>query len=146
MILKIILLSAILIFFTPILKAQSGQPPVVSTYPPARSTNREAVKFRNSGISHTRVREYELAIADYTKAIELDPTFADAFNRRGAVYVDTQKLDLAVADFTKSIELDTDVSIPYMNRGFVYLQQKEYKLALSDFTKLIELDPEGFIG
>ncbi len=47
----------------------------------------------------------ELAVADYTKDIELRPTSYDSQLGRGLVYLDLEKYDLAVADFTKALDL-----------------------------------------
>lgn len=45
--------------------------------------NAEAEKLRNGGIEFTIKKEYNLAIAAFTKAIKLDPKYADAYSRRG---------------------------------------------------------------
>ena len=47
----------------------------------------------------------ELAVADYTKDIELRPTSHDSQMGRGLVYLDLEKYDLSVADFTKALDL-----------------------------------------
>ena len=49
--------------------------------------------------------EYDKAIADYTEAIHLDPTDAQAYNNRGIAYVDKSDLDNAIADHTTAIRL-----------------------------------------
>ena len=46
------------------------------------------------------------AIADYTKAIDLDPSSATAFANRGVSYLQTGREDLADRDFTRSFQLD----------------------------------------
>jgi tetratricopeptide (TPR) repeat protein len=50
-------------------------------------------------------KQYDKAIADYTKAIELDSNYADAYCNRGSVYNTLQQYEKAVADYTKAIEL-----------------------------------------
>ena len=57
------------------------------------------------------------AIADFTKALELDPDLVAAYNFRGKAYSDQRKFDEAIADFTKAIELDAEYAIAYYNRG-----------------------------
>ena len=52
--------------------------------------------------------EYDRAIADLTKAIELEPNSAATHYMRGLVYKDRRKYDLAIADFQKVALLTTD--------------------------------------
>ena len=153
MFLKFIFLFIIFISITPLLNAQPKQKAQarketqkISKYPPAGSKNKEAVKLLNSGIDQTEKQEYELAISAFTKAIELDPKFVHAYNRRGNIYVETKKFNLAVADFTKAMKLDPKEPSPYMYRGNAYLKQEDYESAISDFTKLIEFAPKIFLG
>lgn len=47
----------------------------------------------------------ELAIADYTKDIELRPTAIESRMGRGLVYLDLEKYGLSVTDFTKALAL-----------------------------------------
>src|SRR5229473_4082095 len=45
-----------------------------------------AVAYDSRGVAYWRKRDYDQAIANYDKAIELDPKFARAYMRRGASY------------------------------------------------------------
>lgn len=49
-----------------------------------------------------------LAIADYTKARELDPNNAGAYYNRGSAYTHEGQYDLAINDYKKVIELSQD--------------------------------------
>jgi len=42
--------------------------------------------YLNSGIAHVNLGKYQKAIDDYTKAIELNPKYAEAYNNRGVAY------------------------------------------------------------
>ena len=52
--------------------------------------------------------EYDLAIADYTKAIELNPNDARPYYYRGSSYYQKGKYDLATADIEISIKISRD--------------------------------------
>jgi tetratricopeptide (TPR) repeat protein len=50
--------------------------------------------------------QHDKALADFTEAIRLDPTYADAWNGRAIVWHATGKYEQAVADFTEASRLD----------------------------------------
>ena len=88
--------------------------------------------------------EYGKAIADYNKAIELDPNHASAYYNRGCAYGEIGAYDKAVADYNKAIELNPNDSWAYYNRGLAHSKRGEVSKAVSDLVKCIELstDPE----
>ena len=51
------------------------------------------------------LKDYQGAIADYTKAIELNPDYAQAYNKRGFAYLMLGPKSKAQADFKRAIEL-----------------------------------------
>jgi tetratricopeptide (TPR) repeat protein len=57
------------------------------------------------GIVYDTLEELELAIADYTKAIELDPDFVDGYLNRAYAYFRSDRQDEAVADWLMAYEL-----------------------------------------
>ncbi|HWB62753.1 MAG TPA: tetratricopeptide repeat protein, partial [Chitinophagales bacterium] len=86
------------------------------------------------------------ALADYNKAIELDPRNADFYNNRGNVWRKKKEYEKALADYDKAIELDPTDAKAYGNRGIVWDDKKEYEKALADYNKAIELDPTDAIA
>ena len=48
---------------------------------------------------------YEDALADYNKAIELNPNYSNAYNNRGATKNNLKQYVKAIEDFDKAIEL-----------------------------------------
>jgi tetratricopeptide (TPR) repeat protein len=56
------------------------------------------------------MRRHDEAIADFTRAIELDPDYAWAIGSRGQVHQAMRRHDEAIADFTRAIELDPDLA------------------------------------
>jgi tetratricopeptide (TPR) repeat protein len=83
------------------------------------------------------------AIADYTKAIELNPGFADAYVGRGIVYQVAGDRDRAIADYTKAVELNPDYSSAYLNRGNIFAAMGDQDRAIADYNKVIEINPAG---
>jgi tetratricopeptide (TPR) repeat protein len=81
-------------------------------------------------------------IALYTKAIDLDPKNAEAYNNRGNAYYERQQYDLALADFSAAITHRPDYRAAYFNRGNTYSEQKEYDRAINDYSRAIALKPD----
>ncbi len=77
----------------------------------------------------------EMAIADYNKAIELDPKIALAYRNRGNAYYQQHKLDQAIS-------IDPNCVEAYFNRGYFYFEKRDYSHAIVDYSKAIELDPK----
>ena len=82
------------------------------------------VFYNNRGIDYGKKGEYDLAIKDFTKAVELKPDYAIAYNNRGAVYRGKGEYDLAIEDCSKAIQLKPDYAEPYSNRGGCLSQQR----------------------
>ena len=87
------------------------------------------------------VDELELA----TKAIELDPNYANNYILRGDLRFELLELKEAIADYTKAIELDPNYADAYFNRGYAKEKLEDYKGAIADYTIYIELDPSADI-
>ncbi|AXY73554.1 tetratricopeptide repeat protein [Paraflavitalea soli] len=81
------------------------------------------------------------ALADYSKAIELNPRNVRAIAKRGLIYNNRKQLDLALADFNKAIELNPRFVVSLYYRGNIYLNQQKRELAIADYTKVVETDP-----
>lgn len=81
------------------------------------------------------------AMADFNRAIRLNPANSGAFYGRATVRRDRQELDLALADFTQAIDLEPTNSIARSNRGFVRLARRDLEKALEDFDEAIHLEP-----
>jgi tetratricopeptide (TPR) repeat protein len=87
--------------------------------------------------------DYEGAIADLTKAIELDPKQARAYAERGWARRQKGDNDGAIADYNRAIELDPKFSRPhYYNRGYARSKRGDHDGPIADFTKIIEHEPK----
>ena len=91
--------------------------------------------FRASSEGHTQE-----AVKEYSKAIELDPSFASAYHNRGILYNNLGEQQKALDDYNKAIELDPSFAYAYNGRGNVYSDLGEQQKALEDYNKAIELD------
>ena len=93
-------------------------------------------------MAYAKKGNYDFAIKDYTKAIELKPEFTIYYNR-GNTYYEKGDYDRAIEDYTKAIELNPIFANVYINRGNVYSDIGDYDRAIKDHTKAIELNPNS---
>ena len=102
------------------------------------------VLYRNRAVAYIERGEYEKALEDLNKAIELYPGKAEFYSNRGLIHLRTQKYDDALADLDTAIELDPSQPISFANRGTAYHIKGRDDRALEDFTKAIALSPEEY--
>ncbi|HJT45554.1 MAG TPA: tetratricopeptide repeat protein [Chthoniobacterales bacterium] len=82
------------------------------------------------------------AIADYGRAIELDPKLVGAYYNRGLGKRDKRDFDGAIADFNRAIELKPNDHEFYNERGIAKRGKGDNDGAIADYTKAIEADPK----
>ena len=88
------------------------------------------------------LRQYEEAIQDSDKAIEIDPKEAASWYFRGKSKYFLDQFEEAIQDFDKAIEIDPEKSSAWESRGFAYLSMLNYKLAENNFKKVYEIDKD----
>jgi tetratricopeptide (TPR) repeat protein len=84
-------------------------------------------------------QDYAAALADFSKAIELQPENGDNYHWRGRVYQDMQDYPAALADFSKAIDLQPENGNNYFWRSLVFLETGDTAAALQDLDKAHEL-------
>lgn len=107
-----------------------------------------AVTFNNRGVAYSELGDYDRAIQDYTKTLELKPGDRTAIKnlriahiRRAAASTNLGDQDAALADYAKAIELDPQHPLAYMRRGQLLLDRGDVKAALDDLRRAQALDP-----
>ena len=111
-----------------------------TTPPPPSPSNNPSVHIEK-GVAHYESKEYDQAIAEYSKAIEINPNYADAYYNRGLVYDDLKEYSQAIADYSKAIEINPNYADAYYNRGLIHYNLKEYDQAIADYSQAIEINP-----
>src|SRR5215813_6424668 len=131
---------------------------------------RAASDYFKRGVSLYRKGDFEGAIADFTKAIEissrldnhgrgddwsrktgaasnfdkvrvLDPLAADAYANRGLARYRLCDYDGAIADCDRAIAINPHLFDAYNNRGNAYMDKEDLDRAIADFDKAVALDP-----
>ncbi len=80
--------------------------------------------------AYARQRDYERAIADYTRVIELDGSLAAAYNNRGILYTTTREFEEAAADFERVMTLEPTNYTVANNRAVLHMINGDFDAAL----------------
>lgn len=87
------------------------------------------------------INEYNNAIADYEKAIEINSNYALAFYNRGFARVAKKDYSKAIEDYSKAISIDSEYASAYVMKVSILRTIKKYNNAIADYNKAIEADP-----
>src|SRR6266540_3170541 len=105
----------------------------------AAQTSAFAPYYNNRGLAREAKGDHDGAIADYNRAIDLNPKYAGAYNNRGLAKQAKGDLDGAIADYNCAIELCPKQPRAYMNRGFAKQAKGDHDGAIADYNRAIEL-------
>ncbi|NES78731.1 MULTISPECIES: tetratricopeptide repeat protein [Okeania] len=103
--------------------------------------NLDLQKNLQRAVINNRQGNFQQAIANYTKAVELNPYYPIAYNNRANIYSHIEKYEQALADYNKAIQLNPNNFKAYINKGLVYYKQGKYEQALVQYDRGIEINP-----
>ena len=112
---------------------------VLSLFAQAASSETAEEYYDMGNVKHTS-GDYKGAIADYDKAIELDPDLAVAYNNRAGSKANIGKYKGAVEDYDKAIEIEPDYVGAYFGRGLAKILMSQEKDGCLDLSKADELE------
>ncbi len=96
-------------------------------------------EWTDKGRDCVDVRNYEQGIADLTRAIEMDPNYARAYNNRAVAYRNTDRTGAALDDLNKALSLDPNYAIAYYNRGLTHYDLGNLDRTLDDTQRALDL-------
>jgi tetratricopeptide (TPR) repeat protein len=106
------------------------------------SAGRESAAFYlDIGVALYQKGRLDQAIAEFNKAIELNPRDAEAYNYRGSAYLKKGQIDRAISDYDQVLRLKPRYAEVYTDRGVAYGAKGQYDGALADFNRALELNP-----
>jgi tetratricopeptide (TPR) repeat protein len=103
------------------------------------TTQEKAAAHNSRGIIYVEKGQYDQAISEFSKAIEIDSSIAVAYFNRGLVYLGKGQLDEALSDFNKSIEIDPRDGQAYYYRARSHYLKKEYDQSWEDIRRTEDL-------
>jgi tetratricopeptide (TPR) repeat protein len=99
-----------------------------------------AEAFLNRGAAQQEAGDTDAAIADFTDAIRLNPSYPAPYAHRADAYQEKGRLELALADLTTVIGLLPDDADSYADRGDIHALLGNRERAIADFTAALKRD------
>jgi len=101
----------------------------------------------NEGIKEYEEGQYDLAIENFKKAIEIDDSNFDYYFNLAAVYMAVEDYGSAIENFKKALEINSDDIEVYTNLGMAFYNNGEFENAAKAYKKTVwlnSMDPENF--
>jgi tetratricopeptide (TPR) repeat protein len=99
----------------------------------------DATYFFNLGLETPAVNK---KIHYFTKALELNPQLAMAYDRRGRLYYFKEDYDKMMYDFYKFTDLRPSDPQGYQMLGLAHLRKGNVDVSIATFSRALELEPE----
>ena len=104
----------------------------------ARGGPWSVMAYSNRGFVLLDDKQYDRAIEDFNKAIEMGPRNAQAYLGRGVALAFKSQFSQAIGDINRGIELNPKLPAAYNIRGIVYAQIGNPR-AIADFQKACDM-------
>jgi len=89
---------------------------------------------------------YDTAIAEFERALDIEPTNDDAYRELGFAYERFNKLTEAEKTYQRAIALRPEYWAGYNWLGAFYYNQARYEDAAKEFQRVVDLAPDSFRG
>jgi len=100
------------------------------------------MSYVNRGFDYFLHDKYDLALADYQKALELNPLEAGILVNRSELFAKLKNYDQAFLDVNRAIAMDPSRYEYYLARATYYCMTERFDLAINDYNKLVQINPD----
>jgi tetratricopeptide (TPR) repeat protein len=105
------------------------------------ATTMTAADHLKRGLGFGQQGDYDKALAEFSRAVELNPSYARAHYWRGVVLERIGDHARALMEFHQAIALDAERADAYIGRGDAYRQLGDYRMAILEYNAGIRRDP-----
>lgn len=105
-----------------------------------------SMKINQLGVMYYNQGLYDLAIEQYEKALEIDPTNPEAHYNMGYAYIRQGRHNEALEEFKKVVSLNPYDSEAHSNLGLAYYNLGMIEDAIGQYKKAVELDPTDAVA
>jgi tetratricopeptide (TPR) repeat protein len=80
----------------------------------------------SKGNAAMKEEDFKAALKSYSKAIEMDSAYAEAYFSRGRAYLNDFRFDEAIADFTKALQFEPYYGKALVERAFARIRKHQF--------------------
>ena len=110
------------------------------------SSKNQSIIFAIRGYWKHRAKDLEGARADYTRALEINPSNFEAFDYRADLWVELGNDERALADYEQAIRLDPAYAAAYYSRGLIFERRGEIENARDAYRQSLAAPPRDRIA
>ena len=108
-----------------------------------RLSQDESAEFRakihfNSGVCLFQLKRHAQAVAEFERAVLLNPKYERAFYALGMAHAELKNFSSAEKAFLKSLEISRKNGETWFDLAFIYLEQKDFDAAETAFRNAIK--------
>jgi tetratricopeptide (TPR) repeat protein len=89
----------------------------------AQTLSPEATQHMQAGIAADKQQQFDVAITEFRKVTELEPTFADGFLGLGQTYMEKHDFGSAIAVLKHALDVDPSLAAAHQLLGYALLAQ-----------------------
>jgi len=90
------------------------------------------------GSRYASVNDYDRALSEYTRTVELNPRWSMGWNNIGNIHYIAGDMDTALSSWQKAISADPANPLPYYNIGMIHEKRGEMEEALSYYERALK--------
>ena len=98
--------------------------------------------FKKRGDAKYELSYYKSAIADYDRALAINPQYAIACYNRGNAKYELSDYKGAIADYDRALAINPQYADAYINRGVARRQLGDTKGAIADYDRALAINPQ----
>ncbi|MDX1962508.1 MAG: tetratricopeptide repeat protein [Pirellulales bacterium] len=98
--------------------------------------------YNKRGQKYAENQIYDMAVEDFTLALQYDPTLWKAVHNRGVSHASLQHPREALADFERALQMNKTHANTWFNRGQLHYELGAYDKAWRDFNEALRLNPQ----
>ena len=118
----------------------SSQKTAVRNQPQSHS-NRRAAKFYNQGLKKSQNKQYQKAIANFTKAIKIEPKFINAYLKRCEMYYKLGNHQGILDDCKRIISINPSIVEAFYYQGIAHYSLGYVQGAIDSYSEVIRQKP-----
>lgn len=110
------------------------------------NSHQEDIDYANLGDECFEKGQYEAAITNYNRALQININDTYIYYKRGLTYYQIGNYEAAIADYSQAIRLNLKDAKAYNQRGLARYQLGNYQEAIADYTQAIKINPNTAVA